>query len=250
MNEIALREAMRESEESLRVAHEAVRAREEVLATIAHDLRTPLSVLGASTSVLAASPELAPYATTLARMRRAAESMGALIADMLEFASPEAKPLRRPLRTAPGALVDEAVSMLSPLGLRHGIEMVADTEEGLPEVRVDYERILRVFSNLIGNALKASEKGTRIVVSAAAAGADGVAFTVADSGRGMSPADIEHIFERFWQKDRKDPRGFGIGLSIVQSVVQAHGGRVTVESEEGVGSRFGFTLPAASPADD
>jgi len=88
------------------------------------------------------------------------------------------------------------------------------------------------------------------VVSATSAGADAVAFTVADSGRGMSPADIEHVFDRFWQKDRKDHRGIGIGLSIVQSVVQAHGGRVTLESVEGIGSRFTFTLPAASPVDD
>jgi signal transduction histidine kinase len=250
MNEIALREAVRESDENLKLAREAVRAREEVLAAIAHDLRTPLSVLAGATAVLDASPALAPHAALLARMKRASESMRILITDMLEFAAPGAKPLRHPIPTAPRTLVDDTVSMLSPLALRHGIELVAQTDEGLPEVRVDYESILRVFSNLVGNALKVSEKGTTIAVGACAAGADAVQFSVADSGRGMSPADIEHIFERFWQKDRADHRGVGLGLSIVQSVVQAHGGRVTVESEEGVGSRFAFTLPASGTGDD
>jgi signal transduction histidine kinase len=250
MNEIALREAMRESEENLRLARDAVRAREEVLAVVAHDLRTPLSVLAASTAVLESSAVLLPHAPILTRMRRAADSMSALIADMLEFAAPDDKPLRLPLRTSPRTLVEDAVSMLSPLAVRHGIELAAETAEGLPEVRVDYEKILRVFSNLIGNALKASEKGTRIVVTAAPAGPDRVSFTVADSGRGMSSADVGHIFERFWQKDRGDRRGIGIGLAIVQSVVEAHGGRVTVESVEGVGSRFTFTIPAAGPAED
>ncbi len=250
MNEIALRAAIQASEENLQFARDAVRAREEVLAAVAHDLRTPLSVLAGATAVLAAIPELTPHASILSRMRRAADSMEVLIADMLEFVAPGAKPLRRPLPVAPHALVEAAVSMLYPLTKRHGIELRGQSEDGLPDVRVDYESILRVFSNLIGNALKVSQKGTRIVVGAAAAGADAVAFTVADSGCGMSAADIEHIFERFWQKDRQDHRGVGLGLSIVQSLVQAHGGRITVESVEGVGSRFTFTLPAAGAGDD
>ena len=245
MNEIALREKATESEDNLRIAREALRAREEVLAAVAHDLRTPLSVLAGSTAALAAAPDLSAHAPTLGRMRRAAESMGALIADMLDFAAPGTKVLDRAQATSPRALVDDAVSMLSPLALRHGIELAAEAPEGLPDVRVDYERILRVFSNLIGNAVKASASGSRIVVGAASAGTDAVAFTVADSGRGMSSADIEHIFERFWQKDRQDHRGIGLGLSIVQSVVEAHGGVVAVESVEGVGSRFTFTLPVA-----
>ena len=227
-----------------------MRAREEVLAAVAHDLRTPLTVLAGATAVLAATPELAPHASILARMRRSADSMGVLISDMLEFAAPGDKPLRRPLPTAPQTLVDEAVAMLAPLVRRHGIELTGQTEDGLPDVRVDYESILRVFSNLIGNALKVSVKDTRILVGATSAGADGVAFTVADSGCGMSPEDIEHIFDRFWQKDRQDHRGVGLGLSIVQSLVRAHGGRITVESVEGVGSRFTFTLPAARDSEE
>lgn len=247
MNEIALREAMRVSEENLRLARDAVRAREEVLAVVAHDLRSPLSVLAASTTVLESSPVLLPHAPILSRMRRAADSMRALIAEMLEFSAPADRPLHLPMRTAPRTLVDDAVSMLSPLAARHEIELAAEAPPGLPDVRVDYEKILRVFANLIGNALKASAKGSRIVVGAALGERDLVAFTVADSGRGMSEADIDHVFERFWQKDKDDRRGIGLGLSIVQSVVRAHGGSVTVRSEEGVGTRFCFTLPVAGP---
>ena len=98
---------------------------------------------------------------------------------------------------------------------------------------VDYERILRVFSNLIGNALKASARGGSVELAAEAGGSEDVVFSVTDHGPGILPVDREHIFDPFWQKDRTDSRGVGLGLSIVKAHVEAHGGTVTVESDDG-----------------
>jgi signal transduction histidine kinase len=247
MNEIAVREALRQSADNLRVALEAVRAREEVLALVAHDLRNPLSILTMSTLLLADMPELAEHAGVFARMGRAAQSMNTQIGELLDFSSSGSKPTLLPrVHTDPAALVADVASMLGPLAQRHGIELVVRSEPDLAEVSVDYERILRVFSNLVGNALKVSTRGGNVELSADAAGSDAIAFSVTDHGPGISEADVAHVFDPFWQKDPKDPRGVGLGLAIVKSYVEAHGGAVTVHSVPGTGSSFRFTLPVAA----
>lgn len=246
MNEIALREALRQSADNLRLALDSVRARESVLGLVAHDLRNPLSILSMSTVVLSARPELAAHAEVFARMGRATHSMNALIGELLDFSSSSSRPiLLERVRTDPAALVRDVAAMLAPLADRYGVELLVRAQDGLAEVSIDYERILRVFSNLIGNALKVSPRGGSIELAAEADGSDEVVFSVADHGPGMSPSDIERVFDPFWQKDPGDSRGVGLGLSIVKSYVEAHGGVVTVNSVEGSGCRFRFTLPTA-----
>ena len=250
MSEIALREALRQSTENLRTALESVRAREVVLATVAHDLRNPLNILNLSALQLADLPELADHGNIFGRMSRAARSMNALIEDLLDFSSTGSKPLlQQRVRTDPAALVRDVGVMLAPLAQRQGIEIVVRASPGLPEVLVDYERILRVFSNLVGNALKVSAQGQSVELAAEAGAPDEVVFSVTDHGPGISMRDREHLFEPFWQKDRTDSRGVGLGLSIVKAHVQAHGGAVMLESVEGAGSSFRFTLPAACRPD-
>ena len=247
MNEIALRRALEESAESLRAALDSLRAREEVLALVAHDLRNPLNIISMSTGVLSTAPGLAPHGAAFERISRATRSMNALVEDLLDFSTSAAKPiLRQRVRFDPADLLRDAAAMLTPLAQRSGIALSVRADASLPAVLVDYERILRVFSNLVGNAFKASRTGQTVVLEATVGGSGEVRFAVVDYGCGISVSNLAHIFEPFWQENRKDTRGVGLGLAIVKSHVEAHGGTVSVESVEGVGSRFEFTLPAAT----
>ena len=113
----------------------------------------------------------------------------------------------------------------------------------LPPIFADRHRLLQVFENLIGNAVKFSEREARITVGATAREAD-VVFWVRDTGGGIAPEDLPHVFDRFWQARSKSARhGAGLGLPIVKGIVESHGGRIWVESTQGRGTTFFFTMP-------
>jgi signal transduction histidine kinase len=118
---------------------------------------------------------------------------------------------------------------------------------GLPAVCADHDRLLQVFSNLVGNAVKFTAAGGTITV-AAEAHQGGVRFSVSDTGSGIAPENVPYLFDRFWQATRTDRRGIGLGLSIVKALVEAHGGHMAVESTPGHGTTFGFSIPMAAPA--
>ena len=106
----------------------------------------------------------------------------------------------------------------------------------------DTDRLLQVFDNLVGNALEFTPRSGRVTLSARQH--DGaVAFSVTDSGCGVSAASADHMFDRFWQENGADRRGTGLGLSVAKAIVEAHGGRIWVESELGKGTRVSFTIP-------
>ena len=173
--------------------------------------------------------------------------MNLLIEDLLEVAKMEGGQMSihaKPLNAQ--TLVDDAIKMSEPLALRHQIRLIAECEAGLPSVLADYERILRVFSNLIVNAVKFSGASGKVRVIAAG-GNETVRFSVIDSGPGIPPEDLERIFDRFWQADSADRRGAGLGLAIVKAIVSAHGGTIGVSSAIGSGSTFLFR-PARSRA--
>jgi signal transduction histidine kinase len=117
-------------------------------------------------------------------------------------------------------------------------------EPGLPRVRADRSRILQVLSNLLGNALKFMPGRGEITVRVQREDAH-IAFFVEDTGAGIPPQELPRVFDLFWQQDRADRRGAGLGLGICKWIVESHGGEVTVESAVGKGSRFRFTLPVA-----
>jgi signal transduction histidine kinase len=104
----------------------------------------------------------------------------------------------------------------------------------------------QVLSNLVGNAIKFTPAGGRVTLSAELAAEREVRFAVADTGAGIPPEQLPHVFGQFWQGRRTDRRGIGLGLAIAKGIVEAHGGRIWVESQVGVGSNFYFTLPAAT----
>jgi signal transduction histidine kinase len=120
----------------------------------------------------------------------------------------------------------------------------------LPDVWVDRERLLQVFENLIGNAMKFTQSGGRITVGAEVSQQE-VHFWVKDTGAGISPEDLPHVFDRFWQAAAGAGRlGAGLGLSITKGIVEAHGGRIWVERTAGQGSHFYFSIPTGQPQED
>src|SRR5690606_39910793 len=121
--------------------------------------------------------------------------------------------------------------------------------DSTPPVLADRERVLQVFSNLIGNALKFTGEAGRVMVEATAQGAE-VRFAVADTGVGIEPDALPHIFDRFWKAKREggDGPGIGLGLAICKGIVEAHGGRIWAESEPGNGTTVHFTLPTSREA--
>jgi len=123
------------------------------------------------------------------------------------------------------------------------LAMTSAAPRGPVPATFDRHRILQVLSNLVGNAIKFSEAGGIIELRVASI-TDGLEFTVRDTGRGLSPDDIEAIFDRFSQAGQPDRRGLGLGLYIARCIVEAHGGRIWAVSELGKGSAFHFTIPS------
>ena len=248
---VALRDItdQRRLEDQLR---RALQARDEVLGIVAHDLRNPLSAISLQAAALGrGGPELERSNQQAAeRISRAANRMDRLIQDLLDVTRVEAGALR--LQCSPLSvrdLVIEAVTAQRSLADSSGrrLELDLDREE-FPEVWGDRNRLLRVFENLIGNAIKFTEAGGRVTVGAATREGE-VVFRVSDTGCGVSPENLPHVFDRFWQAAEHAGRlGAGLGLPITKGIVEAHGGRIWVESTLGRGSTFFFAIPAATPA--
>jgi signal transduction histidine kinase len=146
-------------------------------------------------------------------------------------------------------LFAEAERLLRPAAEAREIDLRFAASERVPPLRVDGARVIQVLSNLVGNAIKFTPEGGRVTVACATAGED-VELTVADTGPGISAAQLPHLFGAFWQARGDDRRGVGLGLWIARSIVEAHGGRIRVDSREGQGTLFGFTLPLAPAASE
>ncbi len=225
------------------------RAQKDLVAVVSHDLRNPLGAVLIGIQTLRRWPQLEPAVLRehLDTLQRAAERAARLVHDLLDVARLDAGHLQLdllPLEVGP--LVGESAALLRPLLTERGMTCETQIEEGLPPVLADRERLLQVFSNLMGNARKFGREGSAIAV--AAWQEDGEArCSVSDDGPGIAPADLPRIFDRYFQGAHgPTAHGVGLGLSIVRGIVEAPGGRLWVESEEGRGSRFFFTLPLAA----
>ena len=225
----------------------AVVARDEVLGIVAHDLRNPLNTILMTASLLEnAAPEPERRDQTPRKViERAAKRMNRLIQDMLDVTLAEAGELR--LERAPIStrdLVREALLAQAPLASASHVTLHSEVADDVPDVDADRHRLLQVFENLIGNAIKFTPPGGRITVSAAPDDSD-VRFAVSDTGAGIPAESMPHVFDRFWQGQAKERRrGAGLGLPITQAIVTAHGGTIRVESILGQGSTFTFTIPS------
>jgi signal transduction histidine kinase len=248
MSEIKLGMALRELRKKAEEARYAAMAREEFLARVAHDLRNPLSAATIGIALLEYANLDEKEMRALQTTRQVLDSMNAIVGDLLNISQFESgKFILHSARTDASTLLRDATEVLLGLAESRGIILQAEIAPSLPPVHADYERVLRVFSNLVGNAVKFCQPGAKVTISARAE--DGfVRFLVRDEGPGVAPENIPKLFDRFWQSDNADQRGLGLGLSIVKAIVDAHGGAVGVESEQGRGSTFWFTLPVAEVA--
>jgi signal transduction histidine kinase len=178
-------------------------------------------------------------------MQRAARQMNRLITDLLEVVRLESGRLGLELRDTPARdILLQAKEQCDPAAAQSGVALEVRAVEYDLWVRADTDRVLQVLGNLAGNALKFAGRGGRVTLGALGAGPQTL-FSVADTGPGIAPEEAGHLFDRFWQA-RTDRRGVGLGLTIARGIVEAHCGRIWVESRLGEGATFYFTLPAAA----
>ncbi|HUG55007.1 MAG TPA: PAS domain S-box protein [Vicinamibacteria bacterium] len=241
---LALLDREREARER---AEAAVRTRDEILAIVSHDLRNPLNTVSLAVGAVESGdvpPEAVP--AHLQIMRRAVERMNRLIADLLDVARLEAghELSVQHERLDLGPVVAEACASFQAEAERKLIQIECRLGEGLPAVGADRDRLMQVLANLVGNALKFTEEGGRVEVEVRPDGGM-VEVSVKDTGPGIPPDDLAHIFNPYWQARKTARLGAGLGLAIARGIVEAHGGRIWAESTPGAGSTFRFTLPAA-----
>lgn len=230
-------------------------ARRNLLAVVSHDLRNPLSVVMLKgEQMVAACDKQGPAA--LLRLRRSADvvlrcarRMNDLIGDLLDATSMESGTFCVAVVSEDlGEVLAEAIEAAQPELVAKNMALQVEVEGGL-HASCDRRRTLQVVGNILSNAAKFSDRGGSVVLRARGAG-NFVLVSVADTGVGMAPAACSRAFDRFWQGGDAAHLGCGLGLSICRGIVEASGGKIWVESVEGLGSTFSFTLPrvpAASP---
>jgi PAS domain S-box-containing protein len=231
----------------------ALKSRDRLLAVVSHDLREPLNTAALSLRLIeqTGGPETIQGRRAFAAARRAGEQARRLIDDLLDASQIEAGELSVDRRSLdPVRLVREATESFVAEAEERGVHLEVDVAEGLPPLLGDRYRLIQVFANLLRNALKMTPRGGRIDVSARLEtnGNDGrreVRFTVRDTGPGIRPEHMPALFETFWRGERARRGSAGLGLGIARGIVEAHGGRIGVESELGKGAAFTFTVPLA-----
>jgi signal transduction histidine kinase len=225
-------------------------AHHEVLGVVSHELRAPLAVISMCARAIEAQAQQQAHldeAQVRQAMRTIQESAGLMermIQDLLDVATIHAGKFsleRRPQDVV--VILMRAAELFDALAAERSIRLVTDVPDHLPPVSVDAERILQVLANLLGNAIKFTEAGGEVAVRARATPSE-VVLSVVDTGPGMPPEHVPHIFDRFWRaREAERASGAGLGLAIAKEIVEAHDGRIWVDSVPGQGSVFHFTLP-------
>jgi signal transduction histidine kinase len=224
----------------------------ELLSTVSHELRTPLaSIKGYASSLLREDVEWDHDTSRefLQIIDEEADRLTGLIEDLLQMSEIEAGVLRvdtQPVRVS--KLAQKVVKKVRPQARNHTISVSASSD--IPETMADPRRIEQVLHNLVVNAIKYSSEGTTVLVRVERRGPD-VIVSVRDQGIGIPLEHQEHVFERFYRVDgtlARETRGSGLGLPICRGLVEAHGGKIWVESTANKGSTFYFTVPIVVPA--
>lgn len=220
--------------------------RRRMTADIAHDLRTPLTVLSGYLEAMR-DEGLRPTPARFATMHDETQVLLRLVEDLhtLSLVDAGELPLKRQ-PAAPRALLERVATSYQHAAERQGVDLGVDTSDELPALEVDVEQTIRALGNLVSNALRHTPPGGRVTL-AAHADAGAVAIEVADTGEGIPAEHLPNVFERFYRADasrQQSTGGSGLGLAIVRSIVEAHGGTVTVASAPGRGTVFTLRLPA------
>ncbi|MEX2161522.1 MAG: ATP-binding protein [Anaerolineales bacterium] len=220
--------------------------RKDFVSNVSHELRTPLTSIKALTESLRSGaleePEMARR--FLGHIETEVDALSELVSELLELARIESQqvPLQRS-PCDPCEVLRSGVERLRLQAERAGLTLTVDCEPGLPQVHADAPRLEQVLVNLIHNAVKFTPRGGAISVEAKRKN-EAVEFSVRDTGAGIPAESLARIFERFYKTDpARNKSGTGLGLAIAKHLVEAHEGRIGVESKEGKGSRFYFTIP-------
>jgi two-component system phosphate regulon sensor histidine kinase PhoR len=223
--------------------------RREFVSNVSHEFRTPLASLKAMVETLenGALEEPKVARDFIGRIHKEIDRLNSLVGDLLELSRLERG--QTELRLSPidlGSLVEEVRAQFQARAKAKGIALEIDLPDGLPQVMGEPDRLRQVLVNLLDNALKFTPDGGRVKVSASDKG-HAVEVSLSDTGIGIPAEHLPHIFERFYKVDRsRRDQGIGLGLAIAKHIILAHGGEVRVNSEEGRGSTFSFTVPKAA----
>jgi signal transduction histidine kinase len=246
--EIASRAAMAiENARHFRQSVQATSQRDRVLGVVSHDLGNAQSAIALCAGALTgpAGEVPAERARLLGTIRESTTWMRRLIGDLNDISSIEAGRLSvHPRPVDPVLTVVHAVHLFEPAAAEKSITVTLDVPEHLPAIHADEKRILQVLANLLANALKFTHAGGHIIVSAAAE-PESVVFTVQDTGPGIPAEEAPFVFDRFWQSHPGSAAtsGRGLGLSIAKGIIEAHGGRIWVDTESTTGARIRFRVP-------
>jgi len=215
--------------------------RRRLMADVAHELRTPMTVIrGHAEGALDGVYE--PDRAHLMRIVEETDLMARLLDDLQTLSMAEAGVLNLHRERADvGGLVDDAMAAMQVRADSAGVSLIRDVPDGLPQPEVDRVRIGQVLSNLVSNALRYTAAGGTVTLRAETL-EDAVALTVADTGSGIPPEALPHVFDRFAKSS--DSGGSGLGLAIAKQLVEAHGGTITAASEPGRGTTMRVVLPA------
>jgi PAS domain S-box-containing protein len=225
----------------------SLRARDEMVGVVSHDLRNPVAAVKMLSRTLLRAQENTGTRVheSIELIFQAAEQMDALIRDLLDVNRLDAGKLAvSAVPVDPSVLLTDSLQTLRPLVEEKSISLDLQIETALPKVMADRERIQQTLSNLVGNAIKFSPSGSKILV-VSRRDEDGVVISVLDKGRGIAAEQLPRVFDRYWQSSRTDRQGAGLGLAIAKGIVEAHGGRIWIESRPGEGTTASFSLPFA-----
>ncbi|HUS27227.1 MAG TPA: HAMP domain-containing sensor histidine kinase [Kofleriaceae bacterium] len=228
-------------------ADQVLASREDFMAMVSHDLRSLLGGIALSADLLkgverSEQPfvKVTHYAE---RIQRFSARMTRLVGDLVDVVSIDAGKLSLVrARYDVEQLLRDAHDAFEPAATAEGVELTCTPEGNLGSVELDHQRILQVLTNLVGNALKFTERGGTIIIRAKRLD-DAIGFSVSDTGSGIPTELLEKVFDRYFQSEGGDPRGLGLGLYISKSIIDAHGGRIWATSTPGKGTSIFFTVP-------
>jgi two-component system, sensor histidine kinase and response regulator len=229
---------------------QALQARENALAVVSHDLRTPLAVIHTTTSMLLNPKyQLTPeqIREQLERARRNAELMNRMVGDLMDIVNLRSGRLSiNPQPLLVNETLREAVNAHEAPAREKGLSLRFDAGPDVMHAEADRTRLMQLFQNLLGNAIKFCKAGDRVTVTSRAQGKN-AQIEIADSGPGIAADDLPHIFDPYYSASNKhDKKGTGLGLYIAKGIVDAHGGQIRCNSQPGAGTTFNVTLPLAN----
>ncbi len=236
------RKMVRSVEELHRESQQAAQSRAELLRIVSHDLRNHVNTISLGLKLVRAADVPDGVQRRLQAVERASVTIRRLLEDLVDLASLENGSLVvNPKPDDAARLLTETHSMFLPAAMQRGIALDVQAPAEAVSVWADGERIVQVLGNLVGNALKFTPSGGTISLGCRVR-EDEIVIFVDDTGPGIPEADRAHVFNRFFRGSRPTGQGAGLGLAISRALVEAHGGRIWLESETGRGTRFLFSL--------